>query len=479
MHAFKGTLITSPTLEGIRPALRDHETMILTILDALLERFERNRDYPFIDTKLNIVTGADFADAADPSRDFRGKSAVFGWIQGRGLEALVGHARWLPNASVLTRAQRDDRTARLTKMIRDVFERMESLRARNAGRLYFTMTPEGEPFEIDDSGRRRPVNVADTPMNFSDLFYAKGMLAAASFLGLPSKVEEAKTSFREVAADIAEDRFVSDQVQFDPKNKVRPVPGRFSHGPRMIAIGGCSLFAELTGEEEWFEIGERFIRHILEKHVNFGQLPELELHDYFEFIGRDGRPWKDGENVLSDPGHALEFIGLASRVLLLLRTRTRKSPSQEELLRRCVDVFPPIFLKNFENGFNRRIGGICKAFDLISRRPFNSDMPWWNLPEGIRAAAELLLLLSGDSGKNREILQALADCSNGFFTRFVNPRVHLMAYQTIDEEGRPCEIIPATPDADPLYHTGLSIIDFLNCFRRLPRRRSRPRAGKQ
>jgi mannose/cellobiose epimerase-like protein (N-acyl-D-glucosamine 2-epimerase family) len=466
MHAFKGTLITSPTLEGVRPVLRDHEVMIVTILDALLERFERNRDYPFIDAKLNIITGADFTDAADPSRDFRGKSAVFSWIQGRGLEALVGHVQWLPNATTLTPAEKDDRTARLTKMIRDVFERMERNRARNAGRLHFTMTPEGEPFEIDDSGRRRPIHLADAPTNFSDLFYAKGMLAAASFLGLTSKVEEAKTCFRKVAADIANDRLVSDQVQFDPKNKVRPVPGRFSHGPRMIAIGGCSLFASLTNEEEWFETGVRFIRHILEKHVNFGQLPELELHDYFEFIDGDGRPWKDGDKVLSDPGHAVEFIGLASKLLLLLRARKRKSSSQERLLARCVEVFPSIFLKNFENGFNRRIGGICKALDLISRQPVNSDMPWWNLPEAIRAGAELLLL-SPDSGKNREILSALADCSNGFFTRFVNPRVHLMAYQTIDDEGKPREVIPATPDADPGYHTGLSIIDFLDCFRRL------------
>ena len=36
-----------------------------------------------------------------------------------------------------------------------------------------------------------------------------------------------------------------------------------------------------------------------------------------------------------------------------------------------------------------------------------------------------------------------------------------MAVQTVDEEGRPVDVIPATPDADPGYHTGLSIIDFL------------------
>ncbi|MDD3805951.1 MAG: hypothetical protein PHD91_02545 [bacterium] len=36
-----------------------------------------------------------------------------------------------------------------------------------------------------------------------------------------------------------------------------------------------------------------------------------------------------------------------------------------------------------------------------------------------------------------------------------------MAYQTRDAQGRVVDIASATPDADPCYHTGLSIIDFL------------------
>ena len=37
-----------------------------------------------------------------------------------------------------------------------------------------------------------------------------------------------------------------------------------------------------------------------------------------------------------------------------------------------------------------------------------------------------------------------------------------MAYQTIDQAGAPVDIIPGMPEADPGYHTGLSIIDFLD-----------------
>jgi hypothetical protein len=59
-------------------------------------------------------------------------------------------------------------------------------------------------------------------------------------------------------------------------------------------------------------------------------------------------------------------------------------------------------------------------------------------------------------------------CSNAFVANFVNPGAHLMAYQTVGADGRPVDVIPATSDADPGYHTGLSIIDFLECLRDLP-----------
>ena len=48
----------------------------------------------------------------------------------------------------------------------------------------------------------------------------------------------------------------------------------------------------------------------------------------------------------------------------------------------------------------------------------------------------------------------------------MNRKAHLMAYQTVDANGQPADVIPATPDADPGYHTGLSIIDYLACLDR-------------
>jgi hypothetical protein len=84
-------------------------------------------------------------------------------------------------------------------------------------------------------------------------------------------------------------------------------------------------------------------------------------------------------------------------------------------------------------------------------------MPWWNLPGTLRAAAYCLASAESE-GERSMCLRVFRDCHNAF-REFVRPDLHLMAYQTRDPQGRPIAAIPATADADPGYHTGLSLID--------------------
>jgi mannose/cellobiose epimerase-like protein (N-acyl-D-glucosamine 2-epimerase family) len=460
---FNATQMRTLDWAGVRSIVPDHEAMLATVLRAIVDRHERHADYPFIDTKLSMLTGQDFTEPADATRDFKGKTAVFCWIQGRGLESLVGHARWLPKCSALKKTERDELGARLRKMIERVFAQMEVIRARNHGRLFFLMTPDGRAFDVDDEGRRRFITIEDRPHNMSDMFYVKGMLAAADYLNKPGKVADAKDCFRCILTSITGDTFRSDAISFDPKNRPVRVPGKHFHGSRMIALGALALFTERTGDDEWFDTGEQFIRYIVERHINTGQHQDVELHDMWEGSDAEGRPWRDDGKVVCDPGHANEFVGLAAKLLLLLQNRKTRSASEEKLLADCRELFPRVLLRNFRNGYNTKVGGLCKAFDLLSRKPINSDMPWWNLPETIRAAAEVLVLCP-NCPQQSEIFDVLAKSSNAFFKNFVNPKIHLMAYQTINEAGQPIDVIPATADADPGYHTGLSIIDFLHAY---------------
>ena len=87
-------------------------------------------------------------------------------------------------------------------------------------------------------------------------------------------------------------------------------------------------------------------------------------------------------------------------------------------------------------------------------------MPWWSLPETLRAALGACRVVAAD--RRPRFVEIARKCSNAFLSNFVRPGLHLMAYQTIDSDARPIDVIPATPDADPGYHTGLSIIDYLD-----------------
>jgi hypothetical protein len=69
----------------------DYEAILLSVMELLAGRYESDPAYPFIDTKIDLLTGEDF-----PRQDrMRGKDAVYGWIQGRGLEAIAGHCLWM------------------------------------------------------------------------------------------------------------------------------------------------------------------------------------------------------------------------------------------------------------------------------------------------------------------------------------------------------------------------------------------------
>jgi len=439
---------------------QDYEVMLLTILEAILARHERNPACPFIDTKLDLITGRDFA--ADPAPPpYRDPAILFGWIQGRGLEALVGHAEWLPRCRVLGAREAAAFGARVRRMIERVFAALEAIRIRNHGRMFFTMAQDGTPFVLEPDGSHRAVSLDEAPYNYSDLFYVKGMRVAAQYLGQTGATAEAERYFAAILQAIETDAFRSDQVSFDPKNAVQSPSSVRQQGPRMIALGGIALFARDGADARWLEIGLAYIQHILTHHTCRSATDRLELYDFWECCGPDGQPWIQDGRLFSDPGHALEFVGLAAKVILVGQASGAGGRLQANLEALVPDL-RGVFFSSFAHGFDPAAQGICKSYDLLARAPVNTDMPWWSLPETLRAAAEMMRL---DQDSERPRYQAVfRQCSNAFLSAYVNPHAHLMAYQTRGADGKPRAVIPATPDADPGYHTGLSVIDCLDAL---------------
>jgi hypothetical protein len=404
-------------------------------MELIVERFEKNGpQYPFIDTKFNIVTGKDFG----PNDElFRQKECIYSWIQGRGLESIAKHIVFFKKFGETNLA------SRLEKMLEIVTDKMEQLRKVNNGRLPFAMHPDGTSFFPKES----------THANFSDLFYSKGLFAASLILKRPDLEKEAEKLFLFVLNEIDKNLFHTDQQCFDPKNKVSFIPGKFPQGPRMIALGGIADWVSNKPLDlKWAKYADKYIRFIWDHHINTGQYKNCEEFDFIESIDQDGQPWFDDKVLFSDPGHALEFVGLASKCLLkLIRYR-----EYHALIEQGQNILPSVFRKVFDYGFNIKAGGICKGFDLTSRKVINSDLPWWNLPETVRAGH----FLAKFSNYSNDILIRTGQAYQAFHQGFLQPNG--FACQTRNEHGQIIDVIPAVSDADPGYHTNLSLMDVLD-----------------
>ena len=463
-NQFRTSLISGNLSKSdIKHITGDYQIMLLYILNTILRRYEQCPDYHFIDTKFSLITGKDF-DENDP---LRGKKTIYSWIQGRGLEALAGYSIWLKKCEKIDKKLCTQLLDRIHVVLSEVIEQMETLRYRNSGRLFFIMTSTGKFMRINEDGQTVPYESPPDPLfNYSDLFYVKGLAAAAHVLGLKDKLTEACQLFWQINQSIQENKFSSDQQQLDPKNTAaNHIKGLYPHGPRMIGIGAVSCFLQCTKNLAFMEAGFDFLDYILKYHINIkGDKKNLKRYDMWEFVDKNRVPYVNKEGVLlSDPGHACEFVGLAFKLIHACETYSGLTDFQKNKIMKYKQVLPYILERNFTNGFSQKGLGICKSFDLISRSPVNWEMPWWSLPETIRAATSAFRVVPPE--QNFSFGEIVTKCSNAFITHYIKPHLNLMAVQTLDKYGQPVDVIPATPDADPGYHTSLSIIDFLELYR--------------
>ncbi len=449
-------LESNPVIKDLKTVTGVYRKILLSTMTLIADRYENNPGYHWIDTKLNIITGKDFSQA-DP---LRSKGIVYSWIQGRGLESLTLHIKWILNDN-------PDKTTRilaekLERIVREVAENLGEARELNGGHLFFSINPHGDAIKPGNNRRWvKDLLSPDDPWNTSDIFASKGLFAASLIL----ETEESRVSSIEyidkVLNGIKDGNYATDQQQLAEGNPVEPITGRLSHAPWMLLTGSMTLLLK-QGVSEALDSGIYAIRYILDKHVNTnGKWEKLKEFDFVEYISSSGDLWYTDGRVLSDPGHALEFVGLATRFLsAALSTESLETPKKQELLNITSLMFP-IFKRNFTNGFNRGAEGIVKLIDLVSRQPVNSRMPWWSVPETMRAALGCYEI--AQSGTERSFcMEVYSLCHNTLMSNYiVSDSPGLLAVQTRDENGNVIDSISAVPDADPGYHTGLSLIDCL------------------
>ncbi len=358
----------------------------------------------FVDTKVNSVTLRDYG----PQDGWRGPDVTFGWIQGRALEAIATHAAFFEREDPALSAELDAAGRTLYAALADLFAAH--------GHGYFAYDGALRPVWPDAQGELRPQGPARDLFTFSDTFVLKGLVAAATRYA-PADVDVHVASLLRVVAAIEEGRFVSDERQ--ALDDAARAGIRDEYGPRMILLGAASMLRAL-GQQEAAAFGRRFIDHVLDRHRTAGGA----LADV------------PGEDV-SNPGHAMEFVGFGLEWL----EGTDDAAT--------VAALRDVFLASARIGFHGP--GIAAKVVLSTGEPIVPLCPWWSLPETIRAAALLF-----DRTADPAILAVWKRAHELFFAHYWRGEPPL-AYQTVGAQG-PVDAVPATPDLDPGYHTGLSLL---------------------
>jgi hypothetical protein len=360
----------------------------------------------FLNTKLHSVTLRDYT-AAD---GHRAPEYVYGWIQGRGLEALATHAGFF---------DRDDPAlaADLDRAAGPLFEALNELVARD-GHAYFTYDAALEPVYPDKSDVIRPHAPAADVYSYSDIFVAKGLLAAGARLGRAADREKHLALLRDIVAAIEDGRFQIDERVPLSHDELRRQADDF--GPRMILLGAAGMLRRIgLGAETAF--ADRFIAHVLKRHPDPGSGLVRNV------------PGQDACNV----GHGIEFVGFALDHL---------PPNADPAL---IPQLETVLLSSFHKGF---VGpGIALAVSAATGAVLNPLCPWWSLPETIRSAA-----LCYERSRSPEALEVWKHAHEAFFGTYWRGEPPV-AYQTMTADG-PIDYVPATPDLDPGYHTGLSLL---------------------
>jgi len=375
-------------------------------------------DGVFLNTKVNSITLQDYRD----DDGWRGPGYTYGWIQGRGLESLVTHADFFAREDPAL-AERLDRAARqLYGGLADLFE-------RNDRHAYFTYDRSYRPVVRDAAGNPTPQAQAGNLFTYSDAFVVKGLIAAAARYG-DARLAGYVDRLFDIIAAIEQDRFVADEQK--PFDHTSSEKRSLDFGPWMILLGAAGLLRRLGIDDRGF--GGRFIEHVLA--VNW-----------------DGRK-ADGSGLIRDhphhdtanPGHAIEFVGFAHETLLV----TVEQSTLDELDR--------VLSTAFNTGFKGP--GIVVSVDPKGGGALSPNQPWWSLPETVRAAA-----LAFERRRSQPLLDIWRRADAAFFKHYWRDEAPL-AYQTLTAEG-PVDFVPATPDLDPGYHTGLSLLGAIEAIDRM------------
>jgi hypothetical protein len=363
----------------------------------------------FINTKVNSISLKDYG-----SEDgWRGPDYTYGWIQGRGLEALVTHAAFFEKEDPALAARLDAAARQLYAVLAPLYERY--------GGAFFCYDASMTPVRRDSEGRPVPQNTGTPYFTYSDAFVLKGLIAATTRYDVARRAPYL-AKMAALVEGTENGLFIGDeQLPLTAESAAAQEP---EFGPRMILMGAAGMLTQLGLHQE-ASFGDRYIAHVLERHWDKeGENPSFLIRDI-----------EGGDRC--NVGHAIELAGFSYEYL-----PATAAPE-------TIDNIRLAMLSSFNAAFTEP--GLCLHVSAASGERISPYFPWWSLPETVRAASLCYLRRPDDA-----VLATWQKAHEAFFANYWRAE-HALAYQTRDRQG-PVDFVPATPDLDPGYHTGLSLL---------------------
>ena len=403
----------------------------------------------WIDMKIDPATGEDRAGRGG----LYARGRVYGWIQGRGLEALCAWLRW-----------HDATPARSPLDAGDVARVAESLFSQIAASCFpdrdgalrggFAMSPQGQALGDDPPANPAPATASGTTL--TALFLLRGLMAYAS---LPLCRQDAAWIVQalRIAVDAAlRGQCLNDQLSFGASgggaSVGRGAPGSGSTRGRgyeghMIALGACRLLYEHTRAPEDRDLGVRLVESVLDGHFfrnadGFAWLSDLRD------AGRTLDPDPESTRPIGvNPGHIIEFAGLA----LQFHRIAGGIPAARRA--RLIELAETSWRLG-----RAPCGGIVRGMEGRSGATLAPHCPWWSSFETVRTFTEIFLASEDAAARARalDIIEQTLDCIDRVY---LAPSETGIPVQTVAPDGRVVDFIPATPDIDPGYHTGIPLMD--------------------
>ena len=250
--------------------------IIDSTMEMIISRHQKHPSYPYIDVKIDAITGIDYFD----EEGIRDSKHIYSWIQGRGLEAIIHHIKWYDNFNGYVNPNKEE----LLSIATGVAFQLDTLREERGGHLNFLLSQD-------------PCD--DDRFTMSDLFCSRGLYAFYQMAGENEKAHKAKKYLIDVVEAIINGNFYNDQHVFNDENEKMHDEKKASYASFMLALGSLHLLAEVEQEKRAPELAKQLISYVLEFHVNIkNKWKSLEENTIVEWITHEGSPYHTNLNTI-------------------------------------------------------------------------------------------------------------------------------------------------------------------------------------